>query len=387
MKPTQVLAKLCKDSKLDSPAYVNGNVKIGKKLFRIQSTEDNNEWYHTKGVEEHMALAVLRHWHQVPRVGCILVPEHIETRSLYKPDKIGIERGKLEMWVDMFPMDMPLPGPPIDISPRKPKPYQLRVIIWNTDDVVLEDDAFFTGEKMSDIYVKGWLKGPEDCQCTDIHYRSLTGEGNFNWRFIFPFSYLVAEGKIVTSKKESLFSWDESESKIPARLVLQVWDADHFSADDFLGALTFDLNRFPRGAKSSKLCTLSMLKNDGTVPMVNLFKQKRVKGWWPFYIKKENEEMELTGKVEAELHLLTQEEAEKNPTGQGRNEPDPLEKPNRPDSSFMWFLNPIKSIRYIIWYNYKWTILKILIIICLAVMILLFFYAIPGYSVKKLIGA
>lgn len=51
--------------------------------------------------------------------------------------------------------------------------YELRVIIWNTDDVVLEDDAFFTGEKMSDIYVKGWVKGPEDTQCTDIHYRSV----------------------------------------------------------------------------------------------------------------------------------------------------------------------------------------------------------------------
>lgn len=35
----------------------------------------------------------------------------------------------------------------------------------------------------------------------------------------------------------------------------------------------------------------------------------------------------LKGKVEAELHLLTGEEAEKSPVGEGRNEPEPLEKP------------------------------------------------------------
>uniref|UniRef100_A0A8D8QAC2 Otoferlin n=1 Tax=Cacopsylla melanoneura TaxID=428564 RepID=A0A8D8QAC2_9HEMI len=297
MKPTQILARLCKDAKMDMPQYSNGKVKIGKKTFHVESCDESGDWVFSKGAEEHMALAVLHNWHTFPRVGCTLVPEHIETRPLYNPDKPGIEQGKLEMWVDLYPMDMPLPGPPIDIAPRKPKAYELRIIIWNTDEVVLEDDAFFTGEKMSDIYVKSWLKGPEDCQCTDIHYRSLTGEGNFNWRFVFPFDYLVAEEKIVISKKESLFSWDESESKIPARLELQVWDADHFSADDFLGAITLDLNRFPRGAKSSKLCTLDMLKQEGNVPMVNIFKQKRVKGWWPFYVKKENEEMELTVSV------------------------------------------------------------------------------------------
>lgn len=70
-----------------------------------------------------------------------------------------------------------------------------------------------------------------------------------------------------------------------------------------------------------------MLEIDGSVPMINLFKQKRVKGWWPFYIKRESDEMELTGKVEAEIHLLTAEEADKVPAGHGRNEPDPLEKP------------------------------------------------------------
>ena len=67
------------------------------------------------------------------------------------------------------------------------------------------------------------------------NFSSLTGEGNFNWRFIFPFEYLVAEQKIVVSKKESVLSWDETEFRLPARLTLQVWDADHFSADDFLG--------------------------------------------------------------------------------------------------------------------------------------------------------
>ena len=66
-------------------------------------------------------------------------------------------------------------------------------------------------------------------------FRSLTGEGNFNWRFIFPFDYLLAEEKIVISRRDTMFSWDETETKIPARMNLQVWDADHFSADDFLG--------------------------------------------------------------------------------------------------------------------------------------------------------
>jgi hypothetical protein len=59
------------------------------------------------------------------------------------------------MWVDIFPMgEAPLP-PPVDISPLEPREYELRVIIWNIEDVILEEDSFITGEKMSDIFVKG----------------------------------------------------------------------------------------------------------------------------------------------------------------------------------------------------------------------------------------
>ncbi|XP_032877367.1 otoferlin isoform X1 [Amblyraja radiata] len=388
MRPTQILTKLCKEGKVDGPHFgPGGKVKVANRVF-TGPTELEDESGVKKETDEHVALIVLQHWEHTPRVGCKLVPEHVETRPLLNPEKPGIEQGRIELFVDMFPKDQAAPRAATDIAPRKPKKYELRVIVWNTDEVILEDDDYFTGEKSSDIFVRGWLKGQqEDKQDTDVHYHSLTGEGNFNWRFVYPFDYLMAEEKIVMSKKESMFSWDETEYKIPARLTLQVWDADHFSADDFLGAIELDLNRFTRGAKTAKLCTIEMATDESSFPIVSIFKQKRVKGWWPFVARNENDELELTGKVEAELHLLTAEEAEKSPAGLARNEPDPLEKPNRPDTTFIWFLNPLKSIKYLICTRYKWLIVKIVLALLLVIMIGLFLYSMPGYMVKKLLGA
>lgn len=99
--------------------------------------------------EEQLSLGVLHHWHQIPRVGSRLVPEHIETRALYNPDKPGIEQGKIELWVDMFPMDMPLPRLQVDISPRKPSSWELRVIVWNTDEVTRYPFLYPLGEHKS----------------------------------------------------------------------------------------------------------------------------------------------------------------------------------------------------------------------------------------------
>ncbi len=48
--------------------------------------------------------------------------------------------------------------------------YELRVVIWNTKDVILEEESI-TGEKMSDIYVKSWIQGMDEVQETDVHYR------------------------------------------------------------------------------------------------------------------------------------------------------------------------------------------------------------------------
>lgn len=56
------------------------------------------------------------------------------------------------MWVDIFPTqssELAIP-PPIDISPRKAKNYELRVVVWSTSEIKPASD-----ENMSDIFIKG----------------------------------------------------------------------------------------------------------------------------------------------------------------------------------------------------------------------------------------
>uniref|UniRef100_A0AAX7T783 C2 domain-containing protein n=1 Tax=Astatotilapia calliptera TaxID=8154 RepID=A0AAX7T783_ASTCA len=378
LKPSELLAKMCRESGLDSPHFSPGRIIVSEKVF----TGKTLFMHEDEPVEsyEHLSLKILHRWAEIPGVGCTLVPEHIETRTLFNKARPGMDQGQVQMWVDMFPMDLPHPGPPVDISPRKPKGYELRIIIWNTEDVILEDSHFLTGQQFSDIYIKGWLKGLEDDrQETDVHYNSLTGEGNFNWRFVFPFSYLPAEKVVVVRKRESIFSLDKTEQKIPAILILQVWDFETLSSDDFLGTLELDLHGFTRGAKTAKLCKADML-TDGT-ERISIFQQKRARGWWPF-----TKSGELTGKVEAEFHLVTAEESEKNPVGRARKEPEPLPKPNRPDTSFSWFVNPFKCFFHLVWRSYKKYIIIGIILLITALFLALLFYTLPGAISNKIIS-
>lgn len=61
------------------------------------------------------------------------------------------------MWIDMFSKTDEIPEK-IDIQPPVAEHYELRVIIWSVADVKLLDDTYFTGEKYTDIYIKGLYK-------------------------------------------------------------------------------------------------------------------------------------------------------------------------------------------------------------------------------------
>ncbi|KAI1891064.1 hypothetical protein AGOR_G00160050 [Albula goreensis] len=429
-KPSAVLADLCRKNGIPSPEYRQSEIKVLNKIFKIPSEAFPEELVKKNKkteedlveLEEHKALSVLQRWGEMREfcVGaCPLVPEHVEIRSLMNPEKPGLPQGYAHMWIDMFPVDVPAP-PPVNIKPRLPIRYELRVIIWNTDDVVLDDVNPFTGEPSSDIYIKGWIKGLDgEKQETDVHFNSLTGEGNFNWRFVFHFDYLPTEKEITYKKKESLFSLEESEFRQPAVLVLQVWDYDRIAANDFLGSVELRLNDMVRAAKSSEHCTVRMAKDRAT-PRFSIFRSKRMKGWWPLIKLKSQEDIEreereaeeakknkkkkkkkkskrsqmkpedlqfvdasgntylLMGKVEAEFQLLTAEDAEKTPVGLGRKEPEPLDKPNRPKTSFNWFVNPMKTFVFFIWKKYKKYIIAFVILAILTLFLVLILYTLPG---------
>ena len=384
VKPSAILQRLCKDYKLDGPHFQPGKCRIQKWIFCASDTIVD-ETDNLKPSDEPSALKALHEFSMVEDKGYPLVPEHVETRSLMSPSQPGIEQGRVQLWVDLFNMDGPSPGAAVDITPRKPTAFELRCIIWNTEDVVLGDINILTGNPCADIYVKGWIEGMKDNkQTTDIHNSSLTGEGNFNWRFIFPFKFHKAEEKVVIIKKASLFSWTATEEKMPPRLVLQLWDSDALSSDDFLGDIALNLADMPRPSKTGIQCNIDTMIGD---KRDNIFKKKFLKGWWPFILNTEEAEPELTGKVEAELQLLTEMESEEDPAGLGRKEPNALPFPDRPDIMMEWMMSPLKALRYAMWEQHKFCIAKFVVLLIVGGVMGLFLYTMPGYIVKKLFGA
>ncbi|CAJ0943410.1 unnamed protein product, partial [Ranitomeya imitator] len=374
LRPSQLLHKFAQQRNHKPPVYINNRISFRSQDYSISDLEEVTfPNPHLGPAEERLALHILRKQS--------LVCEHVETRSLYSPLQPDIEQGKLQMWVDLFPQSFGPPGPPFNITPRKAKRFFLRCIIWNTKDVIL-DDVSVTGEKMSDIYVKSWLIGHEENkQKTDVHYRSMGGEGNFNWRFVFPFDYLPAEQVCSVSKKEHFWSVDKTENKIPPNLILQIWDNDKFSFDDYLGSVQLDLNRMPKPAKIAEKCSLDLLDESISAGnVVSLFEQKTVKGWWPC-AGLDGDQKFLAGKIEMTLEIINEQEHEERPAGHGRDEPNmnpKLEDPKRPETSFLWFTSPYKTLKYILWRRYRCLILMFFILFILLLFLGIFVYSFPA---------
>ena len=128
--PRQLLGKMCKKFSLQKPKYVDSKLEIydlkGILIWEFEHSEDANHYIESSSsseldssetdnehenegeslvkkktkptrinkVLEQLALDALNNWEKIANVA--LVPEHLETRSLYNPDTgFDLEQGNL----------------------------------------------------------------------------------------------------------------------------------------------------------------------------------------------------------------------------------------------------------------------------------------------------
>ena len=60
---------------------------------------------------------------------------------------------------------------------------------------------------------------------------------------------------------------------------------------------------------------------------------------------------------------------------------------SRPDIALLWFLIPFKAMKHLVCDQYRWLVIKIVFLLLLVAILGLFIYNMPGYMVKKMLGA
>ncbi|KAI1711048.1 c2 domain-containing protein [Ditylenchus destructor] len=412
LTPLQILRRHCKKMRLPVPTILesekegdNAIVFDGKK-YRLKDIEPKipvNEDMLGRPLQR-IALHILNRME--------LVPEHIETRTLYREkEHQAMKCGNLEMFIDLFPRPLGTIPPPINIKPRRPKSFELRIAVWQVKNAILKKRSF--GKPAADLYVKCYLNGDERSHKTDIHYRSTDGTGSFNYRLVFDVEYDIWQKMLVISKKRRMFRKKSKETVDPI-LVIQLWDNNKFKKDGLIGEYCVNLLGVEEGQLFEdelgnvvyaqekdypccancirgclycfKCCTSSCCRKgcnkakklielprapiyvpDKNVGRLSLFEQKSVDAWYPFLSRDLAEEQKakgkkndnydrdlqyVTGAVQLAIDLLTREEAKKDPVGKGRKKPNNspyLPKPDRPLASRWWVTSRLKAATRICW--------------------------------------
>lgn len=92
---------------------------------------------------------------------------------------------------------------------------------------------------------------------------------------------------VIFLQQESFWSLDKTEFRTPPKLIVQIWDNDKFSLDDYLGTLELDLRKLVPPAKTPEKCSLEMMDDvqigvpEKAENTKSLFAQQSVRGWWP----------------------------------------------------------------------------------------------------------
>ena len=269
----------------------------------------------------------------------------IETRQLTHPDISG-QQGNISLWVEIFDKTDSINMTPWAISPEPISKVELRLIIWETEDMRMMDV-----EDTSDIYVTAFIDENEK-QSTDTHFRCQTGTGSFNWRMIMQIDV----------------------PRLNNRLTIHAYDKDIFSRDDFISGAVLDIKNLidipknldvPISFSKNYYDSVSpeeKLKYEGIEFLTGGDDEEKNKFWIQCY-----QNNTKSGRILCSLEILPMWKAELNPVGLGRKEPNHAPYLPPPVGRFQWSWNPFKIFNQCIGPRFRKKIYKGLAILCCAV--------------------
>jgi hypothetical protein len=273
-----------------------------------------------------------------------MVPKPKENRAIWNPLS-SFPQGKLKMWVELLTVAEAAQTPPSPIGPPVREPFELRIVVWETRNVVPKDKIL--GKDSSDQFVVAkLLNHAKSEQKTDVHDSVMDGCGKFNWRIVYP---------------DVLLPYD-----IP-RLKLQVYDKDRIGPNDAIAEANLNLKGFFQKAlrqKSARIGALASVggaaSGVGSAVTSSLGTSDKATTAGPYNTGQWLDVFHPSydgpqGTICLELELLTREEAAVKRAGSGRGEPNQnpfLPEPVRPArkwfSDLFSFLGLDKIKKYLI---------------------------------------
>ena len=100
-----------------------------------------------------------------------------------------------------------------DISKKPTEDFEVRVIVWDTEELEMMDD-----EGTTDGFVRCFFNS-EESKDSDTHFRNSDGKCSWNYRLLFPFTHPSTNYK----------------------LTVQAYDLDLFKSNDLIGTSVIDL--------------------------------------------------------------------------------------------------------------------------------------------------
>ena len=233
--------------------------------------------------------------------------EHpIEERPILHPSS-RCQIGNALMWVDINPIKDIDAIKSWDINPRPATEVELRLVVWDVVDMPTLDM-----EDTSDLFVSASLPNFNLSQRTDVHYRSQTGFGSFNWRIIFKM-------KIDHNTRNEMY-----------KMSLRVFDRDIFAENDFAADAQINFEAL----------VANVLENEGKDSLSNETDKSLIIKV-PLHVTKKVVSDLLDPHIRISLDVVSKIYAEQRPVGLGRDQPnqEPFLPP--PEGRVKFSLNPI----------------------------------------------